>query len=632
MATTEEKVRLTAQRYGLDPDWVARVAGQESGFSQAKVSPKGARGVMQLMPGTARDLGVNASDEDQNIDGGVRYLKQQYDRFGGDVQLASAAYNAGPEAVARHGGVPPYRETQNYVRTVTGGGDVGLPSAAELLGGGASANPSPNATGGGGLPSAQDLLGGPAAAPAPRPVPNAPIAPRPNVAADAVTGLASGGEKGVMGLLDQVLQGPVGSPLGILQNAAGMASLLTGHGPGKLPGPVSPATAIASRNGYTPETKTGRFAETVGTMLPNAIMPGSAGARVANVALPAIGNEGGQQVADALGLGEAGHQVAGLIGSVLGGGAASVRAAPKAAALPTADLEALKTANTEAWKKVDASTAQFASADAKAMASDIRNLVNEADPALYPKADLWAKKIQGMVARGDLTLGKLNLLKSRMGNQLNIPGSVEADLGQQMSARIEALINTSKDPSLASARDLYKRLSKAQEVTKRTDSADLRAASTYAGGNQANATRQNLRPLIDPKSSQRINNLTPDEKAALNKVVRGTGGANAWRTTGKLLDPRGLLGATVQSVFGLPSHGLSTASIPLGFFASDRSNKATAKAVDDLLNLIVAGGVRPKAAPAPSRAYAGLPAVTAPILVATPAAASQQKRRQTSPR
>lgn len=106
-----------AARHRLDPALVRAVAWQESRFRPDAVSRKGAIGIMQLMPGTARDLGVDPHDVAQNISGGVAYLGAMLARFG-DVRLALAAYNAGPEAVARHKGVPPFRETQDYVRAI----------------------------------------------------------------------------------------------------------------------------------------------------------------------------------------------------------------------------------------------------------------------------------------------------------------------------------------------------------------------------------------------------------------------------------------------------------------------------------------------------------------------------------
>lgn len=119
-APPEEVVRLiqeSSARHALPASLVEAVAWQESRFNHAAVSPKGARGVMQLLPTTASDLGVDPSDLRGNIDGGAAYLAQQMRRFG-DVKLALAAYNAGPGAVERYNGVPPYAETQTYVRAI----------------------------------------------------------------------------------------------------------------------------------------------------------------------------------------------------------------------------------------------------------------------------------------------------------------------------------------------------------------------------------------------------------------------------------------------------------------------------------------------------------------------------------
>ncbi|MEM1079588.1 MAG: lytic transglycosylase domain-containing protein [Pseudomonadota bacterium] len=111
--------KAAARRHGIPEDLFLRLVQQESAFNAKAVSHKGAIGLAQLMPGTARDLGVNPHDPRQNLDGGARYLRTQYQRFR-DWKLALAAYNAGPEAVARHNGIPPYKETRNYVRRIMG--------------------------------------------------------------------------------------------------------------------------------------------------------------------------------------------------------------------------------------------------------------------------------------------------------------------------------------------------------------------------------------------------------------------------------------------------------------------------------------------------------------------------------
>jgi soluble lytic murein transglycosylase-like protein len=114
------EIDAAAARNGVDPALLRGLIRQESNFDPTAKSPAGAIGLCQLMPATAAGLGVtNPSDPVQNIEGGAKYLKQQLDRFGGDVSKALAAYNAGPGAVQRYNGVPPYAETQTYVQRVT---------------------------------------------------------------------------------------------------------------------------------------------------------------------------------------------------------------------------------------------------------------------------------------------------------------------------------------------------------------------------------------------------------------------------------------------------------------------------------------------------------------------------------
>jgi len=111
--------RAAARRHGIPEDLFLRLVQQESGWNANARSRKGALGLAQLMPATARALGVNPRVPAENLEGGARYLRAQYDTFR-SWRLALAAYNAGPEAVTRYGGVPPYRETRNYVRRILG--------------------------------------------------------------------------------------------------------------------------------------------------------------------------------------------------------------------------------------------------------------------------------------------------------------------------------------------------------------------------------------------------------------------------------------------------------------------------------------------------------------------------------
>lgn len=111
--------REMARRHGIPEDLFLRLVKQESNWNPSARSNKGALGLAQLMPGTARDLGVDPRDPHQNLEGGARYLAAQYRTFG-SWRLALAAYNAGPGAVEKHGGIPPFRETQQYVRAILG--------------------------------------------------------------------------------------------------------------------------------------------------------------------------------------------------------------------------------------------------------------------------------------------------------------------------------------------------------------------------------------------------------------------------------------------------------------------------------------------------------------------------------
>jgi hypothetical protein len=144
MADYRQMAADAARRYGIPVDLFLAQINQESRFNPQAVSPAGAIGLGQIMPGTAKELGVDPRDPVQNLEGSARYLSQQYKKFG-DWGTALAAYNAGPGAVSKYGGVPPYKETQNYVRTILGnvgrGTDVAADTMAALGKGGGTVNP-----------------------------------------------------------------------------------------------------------------------------------------------------------------------------------------------------------------------------------------------------------------------------------------------------------------------------------------------------------------------------------------------------------------------------------------------------------------------------------------------------------
>ncbi|MDP3960346.1 MAG: lytic transglycosylase domain-containing protein [Pseudorhodobacter sp.] len=114
-----EVAKAAARKHGVPEDLFLRLVQQESGWNPGAKSNKGASGLAQLMPVTASRLGVDINDPQQNLEGGARYLRMMYDKFG-TWRLALAAYNAGPQAVEKHDGIPPYRETMNYVKVILG--------------------------------------------------------------------------------------------------------------------------------------------------------------------------------------------------------------------------------------------------------------------------------------------------------------------------------------------------------------------------------------------------------------------------------------------------------------------------------------------------------------------------------
>jgi soluble lytic murein transglycosylase-like protein len=114
-----EVAKTVARKHGVPEDLFLRLVQQESGWNPVAVSVKGATGLAQLMPETAEHLGVDINDAEENLEGGARYLRMMFDKFG-TWELALAAYNAGPAAVEQHDGIPPYAETENYVKAILG--------------------------------------------------------------------------------------------------------------------------------------------------------------------------------------------------------------------------------------------------------------------------------------------------------------------------------------------------------------------------------------------------------------------------------------------------------------------------------------------------------------------------------
>lgn len=287
-------------------------------------------------------------------------------------------------------------------------------------------------------------------------------------------------------------------------------------------------------------------------------------------------------------------------------------------------VEELRAAKTAAYDAVDNLGVAYAPKATARLADDLGyDLAGKRiNPKVTPKAHAVMEDVQAQLKSGTpVTISQIDDMRQQVWRATGKADDAEQFFGSRIREMLDDFIDGAGPAqvvngnapeaaaALNNARDLNTRWRKVQEVANRTESADLRASTTYAGGNKANAVRQNLRPLIDPKSPQRIKNLTPAETKALNKAVRGTGTANAARVVGKLLDPRGLLGQVALGPIGIPTVGVAPT---VGAISSEISNAATMKAVKDLVKLMSVGGAKPQPIPPrlPIMSLAGRPPVS----------------------
>lgn len=579
-----------AQRVGVRPELALAVRSQESRGRQSAVSPKGALGEMQLMPDTARGLGANPADPYQNIEGGVRYLKQQHDKFGSE-DLALAAYNAGPGAVQKYGGIPPYAETQAYVQGVKSR-DISQASDADLMR--IAGSPSQGNGVSVSFPDRPDL--GEASAPK-RPKPTGPLpqvkaAPNATIAQDALSGfvqpfqtfgrdvaqsLSASNENArdwkPPSLWDAVKQ--EGARLGGMAHMAGDVLAL---GSAPIQAAVRPTARAMTRYLPAPTVNDGKF----GRYEPRQVTDPNEKQALMEAALNTA-----------------------LMGATAKGHGARIGSPPpRPAPMPSMTLDELRAAKTQAYAQAEASGFRFNRSEVSKVANDLSAAL-EADGGmeLYPEASKMVRRLSSLADKGDMTPTQLDRFRSQVGEKLMQPGSTEAHQGRMIRTAVDDLMDAGNAPEWQAARKTYQQFKKAETVTNEVDSAKLRASSTYAGGNKANAIRQELRPYVDKTSPRFIRNLSPDEAKAFRQVVDGTGGANAWRVVGKLLDARGLLGQTMQVVFGTTTHGVGNVpAAAVGALASNRSNAATLKSVDELMKLL---GQRP-VVPMPKVSYSGM--------------------------
>jgi hypothetical protein len=394
----------------------------------------------------------------------------------------------------------------------------------------------------------------------------------------------------------------------------------------------SRAISHAGGADYQPQTTAGRYAKTIGEFAPMAGIGGegavanvarkapgllsTAASRAAQVVIPAVASQGAGDTAKALGAPPAVQEGARFAGALAGGGLSGARLSPQRVApspkVKAPTLDELYAQKNAAYQAVDNAGVRY---KPQAFDSLITGIADEAkanniNPVRHPKAASWLEELNS-VRDMSPTLTQLDQMRQSIRRDVaNASDQAEAYFGRKMIQNIDEFIDaagpgqvSAGDPQRAAglikrARDLNTRVRKIETVQNAVGSADLRAASTYSGGNANNAIRQNLRPLIDPKSKQRIRNLTPDEARALNTAVRGSPAQNAVRLAGKTLDPRGLLGGVIQTTAGVGSHGLSTASIPLGMAATEIGNRMTRGNVTKLIDLIAQGGVKGKQAEA----------------------------------
>lgn len=288
----------------------------------------------------------------------------------------------------------------------------------------------------------------------------------------------------------------------------------------------------------------------------------------------------------------------------VGGSIAPRVKAPKAKSV---SVDELRTAKTAAYKAVEDQGIAYSGDSVRDLARGISDEMRAGNISAtrHPKAYSMLADIESRLSgREPVSMTQLDQLRQEIYRDVAGPRADDAErfFGQKMIKNLDEFIDSAGPgqvvagdaeraaADLGKARDLNKRYRKVQTVQNEVTSALDRAASTYAGGNKANAIRQELRPLNDPTSPRRLRNATPEEQKALKQVVHGTGAANAWRTVGKVADPRGLLGASLHTAFGIPTHGLSTAAAPVGMAASAMSNRATMKSVEKLLSVMASGG------------------------------------------
>lgn len=563
----EDYASGAAQKYGVSPDLVIRQMNVESGANPTAKSPKGALGPMQLMPGTAKGLGVDPSDPYQNIDGGVRYLKQQLDAFGGDEAKALAAYNAGPGAVRRAGGVPNYPETRKYVAAI-----ANRPQAAPVA-------PSQPAT--------------------------AQAAPKKDQGLGFVQGMLQ-----PLSRINAINPVAMLDPrLGQLEQGAQdwVKSKLAG---GSVPGMI------------------GQIGGNIVGTLPTALIPG--GPLVQGAASGALLTKAkdAKGVAVDMALGAAGAKLGDMaFKGVVGAASKALRpktpgvdalAAAKNAAYDAAEAAGVRF-NPNTFNGLITATGQDLAAE---------NLNPLLHPNVVGVLDEMAKmrgqspsltemdQLRRFVRMNAIDGAKPD--EQRLGKI--ILGNIDDFINSARAPQVVAGDPAAGAAAISTARDMNTRLMKTRAVNEAVDQAGLRASATGSGGNVDNATRQNVLRVL-----KKTYNFTPEEEAAAQKAIAGTPVQNLLRLLGRMSPTNGAIPALTMGIGGLVNP-VAAAPGMVGLAAKGAADTMTRGNVGDLLSIIANGG-KPIATPIASAVArrAGPVIAAAGAAGATQAAAAARK-------
>lgn len=610
----EDFATAEAQAAGLNPDLVLRQMQKESAGDHGAVSPKGARGLMQLMPETAAELGVNPDDPYDNIRGGVRYLKQQFDAFGGDERLALAAYNAGPGAVRKHGGVPPFAETRDYVDTLAGGPASEAPAPAppargryanaltgELLNPAQSAALDALAAAGKLNPSAENV----GTAAFPRVMQSAEDQPEPGSwyitldgqvkqAPERATSQALGFLRGVADPLarteDRLTQQRPFSPFNLASPSGGMLQALA------LParyllGQAEQKLDKAEATGLAPG-KAGKFA---GNLALSAMIPGGpVTSGMMSGAMLSEHDDAAGLIGDTLFGG-----VGGKLGDLFVSGLASGVRALTGKSPSTMTTAALKKAKDAAYQAVDNEGVRFARSGFRDLVEGITDDLADVDADVTPKVAAVLRNIQGRAGQ-EPTLSELDKLRQYV--RLNIGGRTADDAERRYASKIIANIDefiSAKFPrtvagdgdrgarAIKQARELNARLKKVEAIESAVEEAQYRTAKTGTGGNLENVLRQEL-----DKVRKKQPGLKPDEKTALDAIIKGDKVQDALRLFGRLSPTTGGLSAMLNTGAAGASGGATVPISAAGFASKTLADLQTKRKINALLKLFASGGTK----------------------------------------